>query len=256
VIDNGRLVTWADVNITQSLVDGDLPIPSVTWSGDGWTLKTTAFAEGGRRPPSIYGRYDLTNTSDRPRTLTLALAARPFQVNGPSQFLTTPGGVAPIDGMTWQAHGVLPLVGGATVRPVVAPDRYVASTFDAGSDPQSLLASGRTSGPTVVDPTGLASGAFIYEVTLAPGETRTFGFMSPLTRSHLYFADTQGADDPAAFFSARQAETAAGWREKLDRFDITLPPEAQAGGGGDEGFAGPYADVAAGPDPAARHAQL
>jgi hypothetical protein len=226
VIDNGRLVTWADVNITQSLVDGDLPIPSVTWSGDGWTLKTTAFAEGGRRPPSIYGRYDLTNTSDRPRTLTLALAARPFQVNGPSQFLTTPGGVAPIDGMTWQAHGVLPLVGGATVRPVVAPDRYVASTFDAGSDPQSLLASGRTSGPTVVDPTGLASGAFIYEVTLAPGETRTFGFMSPLTRSHLYFADTQGADDPAAFFSARQAETAAGWREKLDRFDITLPPAA------------------------------
>ncbi|WP_291840662.1 discoidin domain-containing protein [Brevundimonas sp.] len=226
VLDNGRLVTWADVNITQSLAGGDLPIPSVTWEGDGWTLKTTAFAEGGRRPPSIYGRYDLTNTSDRPRTLTLALAARPFQVNGPSQFLTTPGGVAPIDGMTWQAHGVLPLVGGATIRPVVAPDRYVASTFDAGSDPQSLLASGRTSGRTVVDPTGLASGAFIYDVTLAPGETRTFGFMSPLTRSHLYFADTQGSDDPAAFFSARQAETAAGWREKLDRFDITLPPAA------------------------------
>lgn len=226
VLDNGRLVTWADVNITQSLADGDLPIPSVTWEGDGWTLKTTAFAEGGRRPPSIYGRYDLTNISDRPRTLTLALAARPFQVNGPSQFLTTPGGVAPIEGMTWQTHGVLPLVGGAAVRPIVAPDRYVASTFDAGSDPQSLLASGRTSGRTVVDPTGLASGAFVYEVTLAPGETRTFGFMSPLTRSHLYAYDTQGADDPAAFFSARQAETAAQWREKLDRFDITLPPAA------------------------------
>jgi hypothetical protein len=226
ILENGRLVTWADVNITQSQADGDLPIPSVLWTGDGWTLKTTAFTEGGRRPPSIYGRYDLSNTSDRPRTLTLALAARPFQVNGPRQFLTTPGGVAPIEGMTWQDHGVLPIPGGASVRPIVAPDRYVASTFAAGADPQSLLASGRTSGRTVVDPAGLASGAFVYEVTLAPGETRTFGFMSPLTRDHLYVYDTQGADDPAAFFSARQAETVAEWREKLDRFDVTLPPEA------------------------------
>ncbi|QDH73046.1 discoidin domain-containing protein [Brevundimonas sp. M20] len=226
ILENGRLITWADVNISQSQADGDLPIPSVLWTGDGWTLKTTAFTEGGRRPPSLYGRYDLSNTSDRPRTLTLALAARPFQVNGPRQFLTTPGGVAPIEGMTWQEHGVLPLQGGASVRPIVTPDRYVASTFAAGSDPQSLLASGRTSGRTVVDPTGLASSAFVYEVTLAPGETRTFGFMSPLTRDHLYFYDTRDADDPAAFFTARQAETAAGWREKLDRFDVTLPPEA------------------------------
>lgn len=226
ILENGRLITWADVNISQSQADGDLPIPSVLWTGDGWTLKTTAFTEGGRRPPSLYGRYDLSNTSDRPRTLTLALAARPFQVNGPRQFLTTPGGVAPIEGMTWQEHGVLPLQGGASVRPIVTPDRYVASTFAAGSDPQSLLASGRTSGRTVVDPTGLASSAFVYEVTLAPGETRTFGFMSPLTRDHLYFYDTRGADDPAAFFIARQAETAAQWREKLDRFDVTLPPEA------------------------------
>src|SRR5439155_2820677 len=48
VRDDSRLVTWADVDTTQSLRDGYLPIPSVTRRRARWTLKVTAFAPGGR----------------------------------------------------------------------------------------------------------------------------------------------------------------------------------------------------------------
>jgi hypothetical protein len=228
VLDNGRLVTWADVNITQSLADGDLPIPSVTWEGDGWTLKTTAFAEGEAARADLYGRYDLTNASDRPRTLTLALAARPFQVNGPSQFLTTPGGVSPVGALQIERGRVFRMNDGVAAAVVgETPDRILWSTFDAGADPQSLLASGRPEAGAdgrLTDGAGLASGAFLYDVTLAPGETRTFGFISGLADDGTII-EVFGQDGPTLLQSA-QDRVAAQWREKLDRFDITLPPAA------------------------------
>lgn len=228
IIDNGRVVTWADVNITQSLADDDLPIPSVTWEGDGWTLKTTAFAEGTPDAARLWGRYVLTNTSDRPRTLTLALAARPFQVNGPRQFLTTPGGVSPVGALQIERGRVLRMndeVAAAIVGDT--PDRVLWSNFDAGADPQSLLANGRASAPhdgRLTDAAGLASGAFLYDVTLAPGEARTFGFVSGLSNDGTV-AELFGRDGPSLLQSA-QERVATQWREKLDRFDVTLPPEA------------------------------
>jgi hypothetical protein len=245
VIDNGRVTTWADVQISQSLQDGDLPIPSVTWTTKDWALKITTFAAGQPGASTLYGRYDLTNTSNRPRSLSLALAARPFQVNGPGQFLTTPGGVAPISGIALHNHGESwGLTGGIGVMPLVRPDRYGVSSFDGGADPQSLIASGRLASSTEIDtppavgraawparslsdPTGLASGALVYDVVLAPGETRTFGFRAALDSPHAAPANAGDWTDAPARLDAAQAEVVAGWREKLDRFDLTLPPEAQ-----------------------------
>src|SRR5262249_50230891 len=41
-----QLVTWADVEHTQTLDDGYLPIPTVTWKHDAVGLKVTTFASG------------------------------------------------------------------------------------------------------------------------------------------------------------------------------------------------------------------
>ena len=41
------------------------------------------------------------NSTDRPLTLTLVLAVRPFQVNPPTQFLNAPGGVSTIETIAW-----------------------------------------------------------------------------------------------------------------------------------------------------------
>jgi hypothetical protein len=227
VLDNGRLVSWADVQIGQSLRDRDLPIPSVTWTHDDWTLTTTAFADGAPDAARLFGRYRLTNTSPRERTLTLALMARPFQVNGPSQFLTTPGGVGPIVQTDWTG-GELVLNDSLRVRPLVRPDAVAASAFEAGADPQSLIAADRRRpvGERLVesDAGELMSAVLLYDVTLQPGETRTFGWMAPLSGVPEALPATGSIE---AALDTIEDRLAADWREKLDRFQLILPPQAQ-----------------------------
>ncbi|ADL01575.1 discoidin domain-containing protein [Brevundimonas subvibrioides] len=226
VLDNGRLVGWADVQIGQALIEDDLPIPAVTWIHDDWTLKVTAMAEGAPDAASLYGRYDLTNTSSRARTLTLALAARPMQVNGPVQFLAVPGGASPLEQIQWTGAELV-LNDALRVRPLVAPDDVRLSTFQAGADPQSLIADGTdadVSRRVQSDATGLMAGSLTYTVTLAPGETRTFGWVAALAGQRPALPATGSVE---AAMDTVAARVAAGWREKLDRFDLILPPEGQ-----------------------------
>lgn len=224
VIDNGRVVSWADVSISQSLKDGYLPIPTVTWSGDGWTLAATAFAEGTPDSAGLWARYVLTNTSPRARTLTLALATRPFQVNGPAQFLTTPGGVGPIEQFDWTGS-TLVLNDAIRISPLAMPDAVTASSFQAGSDPQSLFArasSRRDPAQRLVesDASGLMAGALSYDVTLQPGESRVFGVFVRLAGPT---PDLEPTGFARQALEHAEAIVAGEWRARLDRFDLTLP---------------------------------
>ena len=105
VIAGGRLVSWADVTPRQSLQDGYLPIPSVDWRHDDFSLRITAFAAGTPERSQLVLRYRLANTSGRAQDLQLALAARPLQVNPPAQFLNTIGGVSRIAATGRWRHG-------------------------------------------------------------------------------------------------------------------------------------------------------
>ena len=228
VLDNGRLVTWADVNVTQSLQDGDLPIPTVTWTADDWTLAITAFAEGTPEQAQLYGQYVLTNTSNRPRSLTLALMARPLQVNGPSQFLAIPGGHGPIEQIDWNG-ATLVLNDAIRISSLAAPDGVALATFAGGADPQSLLAAAaRRRDPAErqveSDRSALMAGALLYDLTLQPGESRTLGVVARLAGPT---PDLAPVVDAAGAMAAARGRVAASWRGKLDRFDLTLPPEAQ-----------------------------
>lgn len=228
VLDKGRLVTWADVNVSQSLQDDDLPIPTVSWGFDDWTLAITAFAEGTPEESQLYGQYVLTNTSSRPRNLTLALMARPMQVNGPSQFLAIPGGHGPIEQIDWNSS-TLVLNDAIRISSLSAPDGVAINTFESGADPQSLLASAPHRRDPAVRQVGsdagaLMAGALLYDVTLQPGESRTLGFVARLAGPT---ADVAPVPDVAGTLDAARNRVAADWREKLDRFDLTLPLEAQ-----------------------------
>src|SRR5690606_23675687 len=96
VLVGDHLVTWADTAPRQSLQDGYLPIPSVDWRHDDFSLRVTAFAAGTPEQSQLVLRYRLANTSGREQDLRLALATRPLQVNPPAQFLNTIGGVSRI----------------------------------------------------------------------------------------------------------------------------------------------------------------
>ncbi|MDN5782038.1 MAG: discoidin domain-containing protein, partial [Luteimonas sp.] len=221
VLVDHELVSWAGVEATQSLQDGYLPIPGVDWKHPAFGLRVTAFAHGNEQQAQLVARYRLENTTDQPRAYTLALAIRPLQVNPPSQFLNTIGGFSRIERLSL-GRSVTEVNGEPRLFAWQPPDARFASTFDAGMA-TSLLAGGALPAITHVDDsTGLASGALLYRMQLAPGESREVDLLAPLIGDT---PTTKGSDWDAA---ALQEQTAQAWRDRLDDVRIDVPPDGQA----------------------------
>lgn len=217
---DGRLLTWNDVETTQSLQDGYLPIPSVHWKHGDVALDVTAFAHGTPRDSQLVVRYRLANPGGKARDYALALAVQPFQVNPPSQFLNTTGGFSRIESLAIDG-GTVSVAGTPRVFAKQLPSAGFATPFDAGMA-VSYLAGGRKPATTrVVDPTGLASGALLYRMKLAPWETRTIDVMVPMTGNGAMARRWWDAE-------MLQADATAMWRDKLDQVRIRVPPQGQA----------------------------
>ncbi len=225
VIVDGKSLSWADVQSMQSLQDGYLPIPSVDWSHPDAQLRTTAFVDsdssGSRSPRSqIIARYALRNPGATARDYTLALAVQPFQVNPPSQFLNTTGGVSRIASLAFADDGVVSVDGSARVFPASAPDTAFATPFDAGMA-VAHLAAGTLPATTVVDDaTGLASGALLYRWRLAAGESREIALVIPMSGTPFCEVRTCTPEQ-------RQTIVADRWRDKLDGVRFVVPEEGQ-----------------------------
>jgi hypothetical protein len=212
VVDGYHVSSWADAKATQSLQDGYLPIPSVRWNRPNWTLDVTAFAAGDASAAQIVALYTLANRSAERRRLKLVLAVRPFQVNAPRQFLNIAGGHSPIRSLAWDGRSMI--VGdGARITPLAEPHRIAITSFDAGYSPERIVARAGARRASVEDPTGMASGALIWEMDLAPGASQTVAFAAPII----------GNPAPPASAAEAQAATAAAWAEKLSRFSIEAP---------------------------------
>lgn len=236
LLDGGRLVTWADATTRHALADGDLPIPSATWETKALTLETTALAAGLPGSSALLARYRVGNAAAAPRKVRLVLAIRPLQVNPPWQFLGTPGGVSEIRSLSFEG-GRAVVNGKGRVVPLVAPAAAGASTFDAG-DVSDFLRSGRLPPEArVSDPTGLASGAFAFDLDLPASGSRDVVVAIPFEASpgppELAAAFAPGPfaplaeKDAAALFDALLAREKAGWRSILDRVAFDVPPEAE-----------------------------
>jgi len=104
---DGDLLTWADAAIEQSLVDGELPIPVVSWNARQIRLELTALVEGPAETARAVLRYRVTNQRREATAIRLVLALRPFQVNPSWQFLGRPGGVGRIDSIEGSADDVI-----------------------------------------------------------------------------------------------------------------------------------------------------
>ncbi|WP_081996103.1 hypothetical protein [Croceibacterium mercuriale] len=221
IIDGEQVIGWAGVDSRRSLEDGYLPLPHVTWAGPGWTLDTALTAD--QHSPRLLARYRLTNTGTAPRSLTLALAARPFQVNPPAQFLSQQGGVSPIAGIAWDGSRLAvtapPALAGdpavtRQVVPLVAPQDVAARPFDHGALAYPAAPDGASE---VSDPAALASATMRWTVALAPGES----FDLPVV-----LGDEVPAD--AAAFDAAIARTADYWRGTLGGVALSVPADKQA----------------------------
>jgi hypothetical protein len=224
--DDGAVTGWADVSIAHSLAERYLPIPTAMWQANGVTLSTTAFADGDPGASRLVAAYDVENTGDAARTLTLALVVQPFQVNPAVQFLNTPGGVSPIATLAMRSKSV-DVDGVPRVFPLASPDRAFATPFDSGMAPEHLaeVVKGQKAQPSSVDdPTKLASGALLYRMTLPARAKRTIGLVVPLEGA----AIPPRLDSTAeAWIAAATQRAAVRWHEALDRVDVFVPPAAQ-----------------------------
>lgn len=214
-----ELLTWADVEITHSLADDYLPIPSVHWKHAQVELSVTAFATGAPGDAHTQVTYKLHNPSKTPRKFTLALVVRPFQVNPPAQFLNTAGGVSEVRDIAW-SDGAVRVDGLPSIFPRVQPTTFRAVAFDSDA-PCDWLAVGQPA-HSVHDDTGLASAAMLYEIALAGDEQQEVTLDLPLHPT----ANTV-AMRPSVAAQQTEAATAAQWREKLNHVELQLPKDGQ-----------------------------
>ena len=249
----GGLITWADVEMSQSLLDGYLPIPSVTWRApDGMTLETTVVADGASGTSRLIVRYRLTAGAES-RSGNLVLALRPFQVLPPWQRLNMTGGVSTVTRLATN-NNTLNFDRVRGPRALTEPSRVMLARFDnadvvrnlhtpanvatgagatatatPGGNPPAGFGRPATSfitPPTnaLQDPNGLASGAFFFPFGLASGAHQDVYVEIPLHNESPGF-DTSGTH-PQAIFEDRLAANAETWRELLNRTEVTLPASA------------------------------
>jgi hypothetical protein len=222
LLDGGQLIDWATVKTTQSLQDDYLPIPTVHWQTGTLRLDTTAFAGGTPDRSNLLLHYRLHNDGAQPRSLTLALLLRPFQVNPPTQFLNTPGGISPIHDLAWDGHAVQ-INHDLRAVPLQPPTAFVASRHGAVTLPQRLAAGERPQVRALHDDSGHAQGALLYRVTLPPHASVTLGLVVPADGQT--FALPADATD---WLQRQRDDVAATWREKLNRVNLQLPAAQQA----------------------------
>ncbi|QBB70776.1 coagulation factor 5/8 type domain-containing protein [Pseudolysobacter antarcticus] len=224
LLSDKKLLTWADVDIAQTLQEGYLPIPSVTWRTPNLALHITAFASGTRAQSQMFTRYRVENLSAEAREISLLLAVRPLQVNPPTQFLNGAGGVSPIHDLDWQA-GTLSVNSQPKIVPLPIPDSFHATRFDDGEIVVRMAQQQWPQATTVHDDSGYASGAFVYRLKLAAFASTEIAIAVPLSGA---MPPTPSSRSSLQWLNQQQAEVAAEWRGKLNRVGLHLPPAGQA----------------------------
>ena len=222
---DGELITWADAEVTVSLAQGVLPIPSSTWRRRDLTLTITAFAaiESGR--PQVRAAYRVANAGPGSRTVRLFVALRPFQVSPPWQAFQGIGGIAPIRTLAWRDGAVL--VNDATrVVPRTAPSGFGAAAFEQGGVLRHLVRGVTPPHAEVVDAFGHASGALCWDLEIPPAAAREVELAVPFVE--------RPALGPVSTAPTRETELASlgdverHWAHKLGGLSVQIGGEEPA----------------------------
>ena len=218
---------------------GAIASGQAAWPGD-LELSVTTFAAGPPDSSVLYARYRVTNNTRAHRKVFLYLAIRPLQVNPPWQFLNGAGGAARIDTLSLQGNAVR-VSGNKFVHSLTSPSGFGAVTFDEGNIVDWLRAGKLPTPISATDPTGSASGAFVYGLELAARATSSPIDLAiplgggPLDLGVLTSASRrQGSPPPTMLLpgtsevavAAQYEKARSDWREKLGRVRVDLPPSA------------------------------
>lgn len=216
-----ELFSWENAGAATSLIAGDLPIPKVRWTAAPVQLDVTALVTGTPSESRALIEYCVTNNTEANRIGSLWLAARPFQVLPPWQFLNLTGGVATVETISVSANRMT--IDDHVVHLHEAADALVAADFARGE----VIAGNRIHGAgqsvtSVTDADELASAALRFDYVLTPGKSRTIV---------AEFALRPDKDDqpqqPQPRFAALLETEIARWRDIVDRVQPIVPKIAQ-----------------------------
>jgi hypothetical protein len=222
---DGKLVTWNDVRLNQSLEEEYLPIPSVEWIYGGWRLTIRAFAAGTPGNSLLIATYRVENRGGNSSSQgKLFVALRPFQVNPPSQWLNIVGGFAQIDSIK-RVNDVL-YVNEKTVIAMSNANAFGATSFAQGDIIEFLNEGTVPAMQSAVDANGFASAALQYNFDIHSGEAKEFHVAVPFHQWN--GSPTPNMRDGADIYvSLAHAATRQFWESKLNLFQIQLPASAQ-----------------------------
>lgn len=239
---DSELKTWNDGTCTARLTDEVLPLPEVRRDFDGLSLTVTAWVADGQEPsvkpgsPVLYIRYRVSNTRAREVRGSLLLALRPFQVVPPWQSLNFEGGFAPIRSTAYSS-GVITINEEHSVVMIATPGgtpQFGALTSDQGEIIEWLRSDRVPADQSVLDPTGMASGAVRLPISLAAGASSDFMLAVSLSADApggMAMLESMRGEQGAQRAAAALKHTRDAWSEVLvNRIHIDLP---EAGGGRD-----------------------
>jgi hypothetical protein len=214
----GKLLTWNDAAMTQSLEKDYLPIPTVTRTHGDLKLDITAFAVGAPDSSLLFTHYVLRNHSNKTLRGYLYLAIRPFQVNPPWQFLNWPGGTTKVKTIRREQEAII-INEKKKLLPLNSDWNFGALTFDEGDIVEYLSREVLPSAASINDHFGYASGALQYDFALQPGEEKRVTLAVP-------FHENYSTSLLNAAATARHS-TSKFWEDKISTYEIRLPASAQ-----------------------------
>jgi hypothetical protein len=220
-----ELVSWSGVDVSQSLADDYLPVPTVTWLHPRFTLAVTAVAAGGAAPSSLLVRYAVRNLANEPLKATVYLAVRPLLVGPPPRRDDGAGGVARLTDIALDGDEVV-VDGGCRLSTWPAPSGFGAATFDQGDITRYLAAGSLPVAAAVHDPEGHAGAALAFAIEVPPGERWAAVMESSFPGAHPSRL-REGRDGDAVFDETLERARQL-WRERLNRVALSLPPGGKA----------------------------
>lgn len=220
VIKNNKkkFYTWNDVSTKTKLEKDYLPVPSVEWNSENWTLETKIFADGPPGESVLYTIYSIKNMSAKPVSGSLYLAIRPFQVNPPWQFINWPGGTTKISSVGKKPSKIT-INGIKDVIPLDKPDNFAAVEFDEGDIIQFISNDKLPTSTEINDSHQYASAAMQYNFKLNPDEKKQVVLAVPFHESDAHVVKREQV-------SKRLEDVCAFWEKKINTVDFNLPASA------------------------------
>jgi len=217
-----KLITWADVKLSQALEKDYLPIPSATWSYEDLSMEVKIFAHGKAGESITYARYNLENKGSKTVDAKLFLTIRPFQINPPWQ---PGGGLANVRKIEYYGNNnpIVNINDSQKICLLTKPDGFGVSGYKEG-DVVNTVRYGKVPAKRVVsDKDGYATGAVEYQFKLKPGESKSFFIAMPLHNKMPALNARMKQQDISSGFEKMLKEVASFWESKVNRVKIDIP---------------------------------